>query len=320
MFDDAITTASIILLANDKNSESVHFSNIFHKSDLKSIEKYISNYPKAVGSLSYSKKTLDPSVKWRRYYQEQNALAYKNLVRFSNYAKVVRGIATGANEYFTFNKSKANDHSIPNSQLLPCICKAKDVKGQFFTLKDFEQLKTNDELTYLFNAKDSDNKCVLEYLNLGEENRVNEKYLTKNRKPWYSLENRPPSPIWVSVFNRNGLRFIRNEANIYNLTTFHCVYPIKIDLFNSVSIDLLFAYLLTETATSIFNDNRREYGNGLKKFEPNDLNKAQMVDLKRLSNESKEKIIRLFKTYRKKQDKKLINDIDQIIKSEFLNQ
>ena len=194
------------------------------------------------------------------------------------------------------------------------------LKGQFFTLKDFEQLKTNDELTYLFNAKDSDNKCVLEYLNLGEENRVNEKYLTKNRKPWYSLENRPPSPIWVSVFNRNDLRFIRNEANIYNLTTFHCVYPIKIDLFNSVSIDLLFAYLLTETATSIFNDNRREYGNGLKKFEPNDLNKAQMVDLKRLSNESKEKIIRLFKTYRKKQDKKLINDIDQIIKSEFLNQ
>ena len=320
LFDHAMTTASIILLANDSNSKNVNFSNIFHKSDLQSIEKYISDYPRAVGSMSYGKKTLDPNVKWRRYYQKQNALSYKNLVPFSNYAKVVRGIATGANEYFTFNKSKANDHSIPSSQLIPCICKAKDVKGQFFTLKDFEQLEINNELIYLFNAKDSDDKFVLEYINLGKENAVNKKYLTKNRKPWYSLEKRPPSPIWVSVFNRNDLRFIRNEANISNLTIFHCVYPTKSDLFNSISIELLFAYLLTDTATSIFNDNRREYGNGLKKFEPNDLNKAQIVDLIILSNESKEKIIKLFKAYRKRQDEKLINDIDQIIKSEFLNQ
>ena len=57
-----------------------------------------------------------------------------------------------------------------------------------------------------------------------KQRRNKRKFLTKSRKPWYALEKRPPAPIWVSVFNRNGVKFIRNEANISNLTTFHCVY------------------------------------------------------------------------------------------------
>jgi adenine-specific DNA-methyltransferase len=106
------------------------------------------------------------------------------------------------------------------------------------------------------------------------------------------LEKRPPAPIWVSVFNRSGLRFVRNEANISNLTTFHCIYP-QSNIFSEVSIDLLFAYLLTDTARQIFKDNSREYGNGLQKFEPNDLNKGMMLDLSKLSVSAKQKIIEL---------------------------
>ena len=108
-----------------------------------------------------------------------------------------------------------------------------------------------------------------------------ERYLTASRSPWYTIENRPPAPIWVSVFNRKGLRFIRNEANVYNLTTFHCVYPKS----NRVDVDVLFAYLITDVAKEIFLDNSRQYGNGLIKFEPNDLNKGLVADLTLLNAE-----------------------------------
>ena len=319
VFDDAMTTASILLLANDEHNSHIEITSIQSKSDLKLIEKYIHSYPNAKGEFSFKSTELEPKVKWRKYYQIQNSVNYKNLVPFSTYAKVVRGIATGANEYFTFKKSKAKKHSIPNENLLPCICKAKDVKGNFFTSSDYKRLVENDELSYLFNAKDSNNNDVCEYIVLGKKEKVNEKYLTKNRKPWYALENRPPAPIWVSVFNRNGIKFIRNEANISNLTTFHCVYPTNSDLFSNVSIDLLFAYLLTDVAKEIFSDNRREYGNGLKKFEPNDLNKSQMLDLSKLKKEQIEQILNFYSDYKKSMDKKYIGLIDKMLRSEFAN-
>lgn len=319
VFDDAMTTASILLLANDEHNSEIEITNIQSKSDLKLIEEYIHSYPNAKGEFTYKPSELDPNVKWRQYYQVQNSVNYKNLVPFSTYAKVVRGIATGANEYFTFRKSKAEKYSIPNENLLPCICKAKDVKDNFFTISDFENLVESDELAYLFNGKNSDHKKISEYIDLGENEKVNEKYLTKSRKPWYALENRPPAPIWVSVFNRKGVKFIRNEANISNLTTFHCVYPTNSDLFSNISIDLLFAYLLTDVAKEIFSDNRREYGNGLKKFEPNDLNKSHMLDLSKLDQKQVGQILGFYSDFKKSKDEKYIGQIDKMLRSEFAN-
>lgn len=319
VFDDAMTTASILLLANDNNNSEIHISTIDSKSDLNLIKSYIDSYPKGKGEFSFDPKDLDPNIKWRKYYQVQNSINYNNLVPFSTYAKVVRGIATGANEYFTFKPSKAKEFNIPESNLLPCICKAKDVKTNFFTSENFKNLIKKDELTYLFNGQQSKSEAVENYIKKGEQEEINEKFLTKSRKPWYSIEKRHPAPIWVSVFNRNGVKFIRNEANISNLTTFHCVYPTNSDLFSKVSIDLLFAYLLTDVSKDIFSDNRREYGNGLKKFEPNDLNKSKMLDLSILSQSKVEEILELYSNYRQSENEKYIAEIDLMLRNEYSN-
>ncbi|MDO8453630.1 MAG: SAM-dependent DNA methyltransferase, partial [Sulfurimonas sp.] len=201
---------------------------------------------------------------------------------------------------------------------LPCICKAIDAKTSFFTDNDFENLKRNDKNIFLLNAQSHQDENIIKYLKIGEEEGVNKKFLTSRRNPWYSLENRPPAPIWVSVFNRNGLRFIRNEANISDLTSFHCIYPKQNNLFSKTDIDLLFAYLLTDTAKEIFEDNCREYGNGLQKFEPNDLNKGNIVDLWILNEQTKNQILTLYKQYREETLKNnnaldIIKEIDQII-------
>ena len=162
----------------------------------------------------------------------------------------------------------------------------------------------------------------MKYIELGEKTGIDKKYLTSCRTPWYSLENRPPSPIWVSVFNRSGLKFIRNEANISNLTTFHCVYPVQNSLFDHVNVDILFAYLLTDVAREIFEDNRREYGNGLQKFEPNDLNKAMMLDLTLLDKKTENIILEIYNKYRetainKFPDDNFLTEINNIFKTRY---
>ena len=259
VFNDALTTASIILCANDNKMEKVQFSNVQSMKDLEQVESIISNYPDFVNTNQiYQFKELNPTIKWKAYYQKQNSIKYKNLVPFSNYAKVVRGIATGSNDYFTFNQSKVRTFLIDKKYLLPCICKAIDAKKSFFTQADFKELELEDKSVYLLNALNHNNDSVNNYLLKGEKEEIDKKFLTASRTPWYSLENRPPSPIWVSVFNRTGLKFIRNEANISNLTSFHCIYPKLDNLFSQIDIDLFFAYLLTNTAKQIFEDNCRE--------------------------------------------------------------
>lgn len=305
VFDDALTTASILLFANDKEKSEVEFINIKTLDELFALQKKFSSYPniKSENAIAFSE--LKPEIKWRAYYQEQNATRFKNLVPFSNFGKVVRGIATGANEYFTFNQSKAKQFQIDEKYLLPCITKSVDVNGAFFTKQDFENLKEQDKFVYLLDATEPNEPSIKKYLAKGEAEEVHKKFLTASRNPWHTLENRPPSPIWVSVFNRNGLRFIRNEANISNLTTFHCIY---LNMFSAPKADLLFAYLLTDISKDIFNDNRREYGNGLQKFEPNDINKALMVDLDRIEKEDEYEILELYHNYRKSELKKKPNE------------
>lgn len=323
VFDDALTTASIILCANDDLTDKVQFSNIQSLQDLSKIDEIITKYPNTSDTeQTYSFSELNPEIKWKAYYQKQNSIKFKNLVSFSTYAKVVRGIATGSNEYFTFNLSKAKEFNIDEQYLLPCICSAKDSKTSFFTLQDFEELKKSDKSVFLFNAQNSTDKNINSYIQKGENEEVNKRFLTASRTPWYSLENRKPAPIWVSVFNRSGLRFIRNEANISNLTSYHCIYPKQTSLFSEINIDLLFAYLLTDTAKQIFEDNSRQYGNGLQKFEPNDLNKGMMLDLGLLDTQTVNKILELYTEYKilileNKSGHMIINKIDKILTDKY---
>lgn len=296
VFDDALTTSSIFLFSNDTFKNGVEFITIFNKEELLRISEQLTFYPNvSLPSKYIDFEKLDPTVKWRSYYQGSNSEKYKNLVEFSKYAKVSRGIASGANDYFLFNNEKAKQFSIPQKYLEPIISKANQVSGHFFTRDHFLNLSKLNKDVFLFNATDIENPKVQEYIELGEKLEVHKKHLTSHRTPWYAIENRLPAPIWVSVFSRGGLRFIRNESGIRNLTTFHCVY---LNIHAMKKIDLLFAYLLTPISKEIFSDNRREYGGGLEKFEPNDLKFSKVVDIDLIPNNLGKKVLKLYLTYR----------------------
>ena len=301
VFDGAITTACIVLCENTQNDGSIRFSQI---DTISKLQWALDNYQ--------VRQTieLEPKIKWKNYYGKSNSRKFKYLIDFSTYAKVSRGIATGANKYYTFNKDKAEKYSIPKEALLKCVCHCTDIDKTIFTEEDFKRLENDNRSLYLFNGVGNEGfPSVNDYINIGEKEGVKERFLCHNRSPWYSLEKRAPAPIWVSVFNRDRLKFVRNEAMISNLTTFHCLY------LNSmfVDLDVLFAYLLTNMAYQIFLDNSRQYGNGLVKFEPNDLNKAKVVDLGMLTEKETSDIKNLYHKYKINEDRKYINLIEEIL-------
>ena len=296
VFNNALTTSCILLFANDNKSETVTFLNAHTVENLQDIFEQIASYPdvKAVGKSIY-RSDLNPNVKWRGYYQRQSGEKFKNLVALSTYGKVVRGIATGDNDYFTFNEQKKAEFRIKDRFLLPCLTKAIHADTNFFTQIEYDNLRMKGSRVFLFNATDLNDKAVKQYVKLGEELGVDKKYLTSYRTPWHAIENRPPAPILVTVFNRTGLRFVRNEANIRNLTCFHAIY---LNLFAIAKVNLLMAYFLSDVSKEILNDDRREYGGGLNKFEPNDLNKAKVIDLEVIDPEAGQLIKKVYKRYR----------------------
>lgn len=312
VFENATTTSSILLFAKDQNNEELEFINIKSLEELNLIKNYILSYPSMVERKKVIKiKELDETQKWRIYYQELNRNKYKYLVPFSQYAKITRGIATGNNNYFMFSESKRIKYEIDIKFLLPCLAKASYVNQHFFTNNMFETLKETDNPIYLLNATDLSDKNLRKYIEIGEKQGIHKYYLTSHKSPWYLLDKRPPAPILVKVFNRTGLKFIRNEANVYNLTAFHCVY-LKPNFISK--IDLLMAYLITDVAQEIFEDNKREYGKGLKKFEPNDLNNAFVVDLEKITSYYEQKILTLFYEFK---DKELKGENTISIKNEL---
>jgi adenine-specific DNA-methyltransferase len=305
VFDNVLTTSCILLFDRATESAGVTFRAV------KSLEELVK--PGGSGKqVAYG--ALDPTVKWRTYYQTQKRQVYRNLVPLATYGAVRRGIATGANSFFTFNEEKQREFGIADQYLLPCLTKANQANSHFFTQKDWARLKAAGKNVYLLNIGPQVGAAAKRYIRWGEEQGTDQRYLTSHRKPWYRIEERPPAPILVTVFNRNGIRFVRNEAGVRNLTCFHGLYLNALGL---AKIDLLMAYLMTPVAREIFEEHGRAYGEGLEKFEPNDLNGALMLDLSAVTAPRQKEIGELYKAYRAESDETLLVALNEIF-SEWL--
>ena len=140
--------------------------------------------------------------------------------------------------------------------------------------------------------KQSKTKAVINYLKIGEEKGYHQRYLTKNRKPWYKLEKREPAPILFGVFNRGRFKVIRNLTAAINFTCYHGFYP---NILGHNLIDNLFIYLISDLGQEILKMNKRSYGNNLDKFEPRDLNNIYCPNMEQFNSIKQQEVKEIIK-------------------------
>ena len=274
VFDNVLTT-SCILLFEKKNHTHIDF---IHINDIEEIK---SKTFQQVQEYSYLE--LDYKQKWNMYFRPKEIQRYRNIVDFSTIAKAKRGIATGGNDFFALNKTKIESLGLSQEALVKCICKSADVKALIFEEKDFLNLYLSNKKVYLFDGTKAKSKSDYDYIFFGEKNNYHKSYLNSHRNPWYSIEQKEVAPIWISVFNRDGLKVIRNETQTRNLTTFHGIH--FYNGFNDEKlINVFYCYLLSPISQILLKECKREYGGGLDKFEPNDLNNAKVLDISVISD------------------------------------
>lgn len=309
LFFNAITTSCILLLDKSIKNE-IKFYNLKSIDELNTINEELSSEKYCI-KVKYE--NINAKEKWRCYLKHESnnsSNEHKNIKKISEFCSVKRGIATGDNAFFCLSKSKMEQYKIPIQSVSNCICKSADVSNPIFKKSDLETLKEKDKTVFLLDINENEEDMIKDYISIGIKEGVNKKYLPANRKKWYIMEQKDIAPIWVSSACRDKIKFIRNLTNSKSLTTFHSVFVNKN---YEKDTDLIFCYFLTPIAQSLIKDNRKELGNGLNKFQPNDLNSANMLDLDIITKEDRQNILNIYDDMKSAYNHNQIEQINEII-------
>ena len=220
---------------------------------------------------------LQNASKWEPLFQGRRHEAAPGWVSLEALASFRRGIATGANGFFLLSKDRVLSLGINLDRCLPCVGKASDVPGLIYRFSDFCAAANAGNKLFLLNLSDPLTDSEKLYIRHGEQMSLTSRFLLANRRPWYSMEQRPVAPIWAAVFGRSDLKFVFNEAGVRSLTNFHCIYPKSADVIFQQALTLC---LNARSVREFAKLHGRVYGGGLNKFEPNDLKSLQVPDLR----------------------------------------
>lgn len=231
-----VDTNPIIFLIQNRKPENQFFWVECIKSDAHDLTTWILSQFQAehyYPSLVIHRRTIAEGLSTGLSRRPQDEFAI-DTPTLGDFGKVLRGIATGANEYFFLTTDQARELNIPTEFLRRAVGRTRDVDGEEITDATLKALEKKGRPTLLF-SPDGRSKhlfpdSVQKYLEQLENARVHERTLIASRKPWYKMEVRDIPPILFAYLGRRNARFIRNRAGVLPLTGFLCVYPYQTDL------------------------------------------------------------------------------------------
>ena len=293
-FEDALTTASVLLIEKDARRASRPVRAIYVTGDAApdALDHCLqagtgharvpdTAAPAGIVVRSLDRATLLAHDKWNDIVGHGIRPALPGFVRLGELATTRRGIATGANRFFHLRPSEAARIGLRESSMRACVGRAVDVRGCVFTRDDYAALRGADARGILLDIEGKPDAREQAYLAQGERNGVASRYLCASRAPhWHRMEQRPAAPVWAGVFARSGLRFVRNIAGVANLTAFHCIYPFDDD---PDHVAALTACLGSDVVQAQARRHVRVYGAGLYKVEPRDLLEIPVPDLRKVA-------------------------------------
>ncbi|MBI2309377.1 N-6 DNA methylase [Candidatus Collierbacteria bacterium] len=190
----------------------------------------------------------------------------------SDFARVMRGIATGANEFFFLTGDQARELKIPDHFFLPAIGRTRDADEAVITQETLKKLREKGRPTLLFFPNgvrwEDMPESVRKYIKKGEKLGLSKRALISTRQPWYKMEVREVPCFLFAYLGRRNARFIKNEANVVPLTGFLCIYPISTE---KDDIEKLWTILQLPETISNLQLVGKSYGSGAVKVEPRSL-------------------------------------------------
>jgi hypothetical protein len=150
-------------------------------------------------------------------------------VPLSAFARVMRGIATGANEFFLLTSEQIRQRGFDTRFFKRAVGRTRDCRKETIVVEDIEALDKAGRPTWLLSigkqGKEQLPPALRDYIEEGERLGLHERALIKARRPWYRMEERAVPALLFTYLGRRDCRFIENRAGVVPLTGFLCVYP-----------------------------------------------------------------------------------------------
>jgi hypothetical protein len=227
-FPGVDTNAVIFMIRNAAPADTVIWAQCQRHGTAELLRWVRSDFGRATADLSVHRRPLSELL---RTGLSRAPIASQQVHRITlgTVATVLRGIATGANEFFFLTRRRASELGIPDEYLVRAIGRTRDVESDVLTLADVEDLDTRGRPTRLLslggNPVGSFPLPLQEYLRRGEEQGLPCRPLIATRRPWYKMEVRAVPAFLFAYLGRRNTRFVRNMAGVVPLTGFLCVYP-----------------------------------------------------------------------------------------------
>jgi adenine-specific DNA-methyltransferase len=272
-FPTVDTNAMVFLFSKDKPQENFLWLRVLER-DAEAISAALDDR-KSSNAVNVHKRKLSEAVKTglSRPPRSQNNFG----VPLSHFARIVRGIATGGNEFFFLTREQLRSHNLPERFFRRAIGRTRDCPGDHLTAADLNRLESAGRATWLLNlTDDAGGKLpppLLAYLKIGEQLGLPTRSLIKTRRPWYKMEKRTPPPILFAYLGRRDCRFILNEAGVVPLTGFLCVYPWNTD---QAEVKKLWRALNHADTLANLSFVSKSYGGGALKTEPRQLDQLEI--------------------------------------------
>lgn len=286
IFDEILTTPVISLFSKGETDGPTKFVKLDDWPGTSRLLEILSQEP----TNTVPQSELDTNINWLNYFADSKVRDSGLLTDFESVADIKRGIATGHNEFFLNTESEIEQENLSPDTFSRVIAKSGHCRNLSLTESDLDQLDEEGKPTYLLYHVDEVDDELQQYLDYGRSIDVHERYLAKNRTPWYSVERRDPAPVLATTFSRDDMRFILNSAGARNLTAFHSIYP---HCDSREEIKALLAFLNSGVFDSMMDVEKRVHG-GLGKFEPNDLKRLNVLDVTQVDEATITRLAALF--------------------------
>jgi SAM-dependent methyltransferase len=213
------------------------------------------------------------------------------VVPLKELARVVRGIATGANEFFALPTVEVEQRGLEPFEVRT-LQRNREIQDIVLDEEAWQALSAEGKRVWLLylNGDDVDQPRQLrEYLAAGEAAGYHRRSLVQTRRRWYMMEQRQIPGIFFTILTRGNPRFILNRAGVRPLNMFSLLYPHR-HVQAADAMDLLWALLNSSFSLGQLHGVSRTYGGNTLKVEPRELDNLPVVNPLALPRQAQESL------------------------------